>query len=277
LTSRIDGRVALVTGAGRGLGRSHALTLASAGAAVVINDLGAELDGKGSDPVPAREVVSAITETGGRAVTDGSDVSSLDGGRRAVQAAVDGFGRVDIVVNNAGFSHGGGELEDPSQEELDMLFGVHYFGPLGVMSAALPHMRRNGYGRIVNTVTDVALDAREAYGFAYGAAKAALWSATLGIAKQVSGQGITVNAISPGARTRLTAEFIDRDFRGGVASGLDLSPEHVSRVVAYLCTEDAGDITGRVIHAVGGVIREYTTTRTSKSDLVDRFAVAIVS
>jgi len=158
-----------------------------------------------------------------------------------------------------------------------MLFGVHYFGPLGVMSAALPHMRRNGYGRIVNTVTDVALDAREAYGFAYGAAKAALWSATLGIAKQVSGQGITVNAISPGARTRLTAEFIDRDFRGGVASGLDLSPEHVSRVVAYLCTEDAGDITGRVIHAVGGVIREYTTTRTSKSDLVDRFAVAIVS
>ena len=270
--SILTARVALVTGAGRGLGRAHALTLAAKGLRVVVNDLGTDLDGRGADEHPARAVVAEIEGAGGVAVVDTADVASLAGGAAAVGAAVDAFGRIDVVVNNAGFASGGGTLEEPVDAELDALLAVHFKATVGTMSAAFPLMRAQGYGRIVNTVSEVALDARFDGGMGYAAAKAAVWSATLHAARLGAGAGITVNAISPGARTRMSASALDAGFREGASAALDLRPEHVARVVAYLASEDAGDITGRIIHAAGGAVREYSTTRTSRSDLAERLA-----
>ncbi|HLM18008.1 MAG TPA: SDR family NAD(P)-dependent oxidoreductase [Acidimicrobiia bacterium] len=263
-------RVALVTGAGRGLGRAHALALADAGMRVVVNDLGVDLDGRGTDDGPARAVVAEIERAGGEAIVDTTDVASLAGGRAAVAAALDAFGRIDVVVNNAGFAGGGGTIDEPVGAELDALFAVHFTASVATMSAAFPPMRAQGYGRIVNTVSEVALDARFDGGLGYGAAKAAVWSATLHAAREGADSGITVNAISPGARTRMSAPALDAGFREGASAALDLRPEHVARVVAYLASEDAGDITGRIIHAAGGAVREYTTSRTGRSELVAR-------
>jgi NAD(P)-dependent dehydrogenase (short-subunit alcohol dehydrogenase family) len=271
-STSLDGRVALVTGAGRGLGHAHALMLAHRGAAVVVNDIGTQLDGKGLDPAPAHDVVREIQGFGGRGIVDTNDVASIEGGARVVESTVAAFGRIDIVVNNAGFAHGGGDFEQPVEEELDALIAVHFKAAVGTMSAAFPHMRAQGYGRIVNTVSEAALDSRFVGGLGYGAAKAALWSATLGAARFVEGRGITVNAISPGARTRMNADILDAGFRGGASDGLDLSPHHVARVVAYLASPAAADINGRIIHAAGGALREYTTARTAHSDLVDRLS-----
>jgi NAD(P)-dependent dehydrogenase (short-subunit alcohol dehydrogenase family) len=265
----------LVTGAGRGLGRAHALALAADGMCVVVNDLGAGLDGRGTDARPAREVVAEIEAAGGAAVADITDVASLAGGAAAVEHALDAFGRIDVVVNNAGFAAGGGTVEEPVDAGLDGLLAVHFKATVGTMSAAFPPMRAQGYGRIVNTVSEVALDARFAGGLGYGAAKAAVWSATLHAAHEAAGSGITVNAISPGARTRMSGPALDAGFRDGASDELDLRPEHVARVVAYLASEDAGDITGRVVHAAGGAVREYATTRTGRSDLVHRLGRAL--
>ena len=276
LTARVlAGRVALVTGAGRGIGRAHALELAAAGAYVVVNDVGAALDGRGHDSAPAAEVVEEIEAIGGRSLPDRTDIASIAGGSQAVRATIEAFGRIDILVNNAGFAHGGGDIEGPVEVELDELLAVHYKGPVGTMSAAFADMRRRGWGRIINTVSEAALDLRFAGGLGYGAAKAALWSATLSAALAGAAHGITVNGVSPGARTRMNAGLLDAGFRDGTSARLDLDPAHVARVVAYLASDEAGDITGRIIHAAGGLVREYTTTRTSRSELVDRLDAAL--
>ena len=146
MTARLGGRVALVTGAGRGLGRAHAHALARDGALVVVNDLGTALDGSGTDSGPAEAVANEITATGGRAVADTTDVASIQGGVAAVLVALDAYGRIDIVVNNAGFAHGGGEVEHPIDAELDALFGVHYKAALGTISAAFGPMRAQASG-----------------------------------------------------------------------------------------------------------------------------------
>jgi NAD(P)-dependent dehydrogenase (short-subunit alcohol dehydrogenase family) len=195
-----------------------------------------------------------------------------------VDAAVTTFGRVDIIVNNAGFALGGGTAEAPFEPDLDALIAVHLKGALGTMSAGIPRMRVQGYGRVLNTVSEVALDARFAGTLAYGIAKAALWSATLSAAEQERGHGITVNAISPGARTRMNADLLDAGFRDQAglrddgSGALDLAPEHVAAVVAYLSSPEAGDITGRVLHVAGGAIREYETRRSATTALVERLA-----
>jgi len=267
---RLDGRVALVTGAGRGSGRAHALALAAQGAAVVINDVGADLDGSGGDAGPAEAVAAEVVSAGGWGLADTTDVASIDGGRRAVARTIDAYGRIDIVVNNAGFAHGGGDVIHPVEDELDALLGVHLKGALGTMAAAFPYMAARGWGRIVNTVSEAALDPRFVGALGYGAAKAALWSATLAAAAEGVPLGITVNAVSPGARTRMNADLLDAGFRAGASAGLDLDPAHVADVVAYLASDEAGDITGRIIHAAGGEVREYATARSSGTDLVER-------
>lgn len=272
--SALDGRVAVVTGGGRGLGRAHALALAARGASVLVNDLGSTLEGAGADDAPAAETVAEIERLGGRAVFDMTDVASVDGGVRVVQRAIEAFGRVDIVINNAGFPGGGGDVEHPVDDGIDALMAVHFKAALGTMSAAFPDMATRRWGRIVNTVSEVALDARLAGSLGYGAAKAALWSATLAAARHGAPLGITVNAISPGARTRMSEQVLDAGFRGQPAD-LDLSPDHVARVVAWLVSDEAADVTGRVVHAAAGAVREYTTTRTSDSELVRRIMAAI--
>lgn len=275
MTGRLDGRVALVTGAGRGLGRAHALALAARGATVVVNDLGAAVDGSGRDSGPADAVAAEVRAAGGQALADDTDVASIDGGRLVVARAIAAFGRIDIVVNNAGFAHGGGTVERPVEAEIDALLSVHLKAALGTMAAAFADMRTRRWGRIVNIVSEAALDRRFVAALGYGAAKAALWSATLAAAAEGAAHGITVNGISPGARTRLNAELLDAGFREGTSSALDLDPAHVAAVVAYLASNEADDISGRILHAAGGELREYTTTRSSRTDLVDRLGARL--
>jgi len=147
---RFDGRVAVVTGAGRGIGRAYALLLGSRGAKVVVNDLGGSTKGTGHDPAPAQQVAGQITEAGGTAVADASDVSTVEGGQRAVDAAVSEFGRVDIVVNNAG-NVIYGALPEVDASVLDAVLAVHVRGTFNVTRAAWPHMLAQNYGRVVLT------------------------------------------------------------------------------------------------------------------------------
>lgn len=263
----LSGRVAVVTGSGRGIGRAEALHLASLGAAVVVNDIGSSMRGEGADTSPAAEVVAEIVAAGGRAVANSDDVASFAGGERIVQFAIDHFGRIDIVINNAGIVSSKG-LHDLTEADLLRLFAVHCIGSVGTARAALPLMLAQGHGRIVNTVSEAALDTRFSAGVAYGGAKGAVWAATIALAAEVAGTGVTVNAISPGARTRMNEEML-------AASALDLDPMHVARLAGLFAADDAGDINGAVVHAAGGALREYRVSRTGDSPLVARFVAAL--
>jgi len=263
----LSGRVALVTGAGRGLGRAHALALSRAGAAVVVNDVGCAADGSGAAADVSVSTVKELLAEGGTAVADPSDISTFDGAAAAVSAALEAFGRIDILVNNAGIV-GGGRLHETDVRLIEQVFAVHVTGTLGTIRAALPHMLDQGWGRIVNTVSEVALTPPPGGGATYGAAKAAIWSATLSLARDCEGTGVTVNAISPGARTRMSAATIDAGYS---APELDLDPSHVAEVVAYLASERARDVNGRIVHAAGPHIREYLDVRRSRNtELVAR-------
>lgn len=270
MTSGLRGRVALVTGAGRGLGAAHARTLAAMGAAVVVNDVGASVDGRSHGARVAQEVVTEIRAAGGRAVVDDSDISSFEGAAAAVRTATAGFGRLDILVNNAGIIASSG-IEDVTEEEMLRLLRVHVLGSLGTTRAAFPLMRDQGHGRIVNTVSEAALDMRRSSGPAYVSAKAAIWGLTMTTARQGAPHGVTANAISPGAATRMSADLLAT----GHSEGLDLSPEHVSRVVATLVCDDAHDITGKVVHAAAGQVREYVLRREADTELVRRIAESV--
>ena len=168
------------------------------------------------------------------------------------------------------------EILAPLRARLEALLAVHYFAAVGTMSAAFDDMKRRGWGRIINTVSEVAFDARMPGSLGYGAAKAAVWSATISASRAGASFGITVNAISPGARTRMNAEMLDAGTLGS-AHAADLSPQHVANVVAYLASDAAGDITGRVVHAAGGAIREYSTTRSGTTELVARLSAVIAT
>jgi NAD(P)-dependent dehydrogenase (short-subunit alcohol dehydrogenase family) len=274
LTRSLAGRVALVTGGGRGIGRAHAHELAARGATVVVSDVGTDLDGHGRDASVARAVVDEIRATGGTAHADDSDVSSFAGGASAVQAAIDACGRLDIVVNNAGVAVSA-PVEAVTQAQLDRVFGVNFVGPVATAQAAWPWLARSGHGRIVNTVSEAAFDPRLGSGqVGYAAAKAAVWSLTLSLAEAGRRDGITVNAVSPGAFTRMNdAMFRER----GRPEGLDLDPAHVARVVAWLVSDDAADVTGRVLHVAGGHHREYRVRRDAGTELVMRVEEALLA
>lgn len=267
----LAGRVALVTGGGRGLGRAHARELARLGAALVVTDTGVALDGTGSDPTVASAVAEEIRAADGRAIADHSDVRGFSGAQAAVERAVAEFGRLDIVINNAGTMQAA-PIDDLTEADLRAELDVHALATVAVMRAAFPRMREQGYGRIVNTISEAALHLEMADALAYSTAKAAVWGATMAGARAGAPHGITVNALSPGAYTRMSAPYLDVQ---GIPPGLDLSPERVAEVAAGLCTEEAGDLTARVVHTAGGHIREFRMQRVDGTDLVERLTAIV--
>ncbi len=253
-----DGRVGIVTGAGRGIGRGHALEFARQGAKVVVNDLGAEVDGEGRSEGPAGEVVDAIRELGGEAVADGADVADFEQAGRLVRTALDRFGSLDVVVNNAGI------LRDrmfvsATEEEWDAVMRVHLKGHFCVSQHACAWWRGQSKAgkavdaRIVNTSSGAGLQGSIGQS-AYAAAKAGIAALTLVQAAELVRYGITSNAIAPSARTRMTEEAF-AEMMKKPESGFDsMAPENVAPLVVWLGSAESRDVTGRVFEVSGGEI-----------------------
>ena len=237
-----DGKVAVITGAGGGLGRSHALELARRGALVVVNDLGGSVDGTGSGTTAAQAVVDEITADGGDAVANYDSVATPEGGRAIVQTALDRFGRVDIVINNAGILRDA-SFKNMGPDNVDPVLDVHLRGAFNVTQPAWEHMRAQNYGRIVNTSSGAGLFGN--FGQTnYGAAKMGLVGLTRVLAVEGAKNNIKVNAIAPVAKTRMTEDLL-----GPVAD--KLLPESVTPVVVFLAHEDC-PVTGEVYTLGGG-------------------------
>ncbi len=236
-----DGKVAIITGAGGGLGRSHALDLARRGALIVVNDLGGSTDGTGSSETAAQKVVDEIEAAGGEAVASYDSVATPEGGKAIVQTAIETFGRVDIIVNNAGILRDT-SFKNMTAEQLDPVLDVHLRGAFHVTQPAWQIMRDQGYGRIINTSSGAGIFGN--FGQTnYGAAKMGLVGFTRVLAVEGAKNNIKANAIAPVARTRMTEELL-----GPVAD--KLAPELVTPVVTYLAHEDC-PVTGEV-YSVGG-------------------------
>jgi len=242
---RYDGRVAIVTGAGHGLGRRHALELAARGAKVVVNDLGGDRTGAGASAGPAQEVVEEIKKNGGEAVANPDNVATEDGARAIVRTALEAFGKLDILINNAGI------LRDKSFKNMtpdlfDTVIAVHLRGSFLVSNAAWPHLRDNGYGRIVNTSSPAGIYGN--FGQAnYATAKMGLIGFTKTLAHEGAKYDIKANAIAPVAATRMTEDLLPADFLG------KLGVEKVTPLVAYLVHE-SNEETGQVYTVGGGRI-----------------------
>lgn len=225
MTIAFDNQVAIVTGAGGGLGRCHAIELARRGARVVVNDLGSAVDGSGASESVAQRVVDEITAQGGTAIANADSVATKDGGEAIVAAALEAFGRVDILVNNAGILRDAA-FKNMTADQFDAVVAVHLIGAFNVTRAAWPIMREQNYGRIVHTTSGTGLFGN--FGQTnYGAAKMGLVGMMHVLAIEGARNGITVNAIAPIARTRMT-----EDIMGEAAKEMD--PELVTPVVVYL-------------------------------------------
>ncbi|HET8559572.1 MAG TPA: SDR family oxidoreductase [Marmoricola sp.] len=257
MTGILEGRVAIVTGAGRGIGRAHALELARQGAAVVVNDLGASLAGEGASAGPAGEVVEQITGAGGRAVANGADVADFEQAAAMVQQAIDTFGGLDILVNNAGFVRDR-MLVNTSEEEWDAVVRVHLKGHFAPLRHAAAWWRgeakqgRRRAARVVNTSSGAGLQGSVGQ-TTYSAAKAGIAGMTLVAAAELGRYGVAVNAIAPVARTRMT-EGAFPEMMAESADAFDrMDPANNSPVVAWLASADC-DVTGRVLEIEGGQI-----------------------
>jgi NAD(P)-dependent dehydrogenase (short-subunit alcohol dehydrogenase family) len=261
----LDGRVAIITGGGRGVGREHALLFAAEGARVVVNDLGGATDGSGSDPAPAREVVEEIRAAGGEAVASSDDVSDTEGAQRLVQTALDTFGDLHVLVNNAGILRDR-MLVNMSDDEWDDVVRVTLRGHFAPTRAAARYWRdrarsgQPGDAAVINTSSTSGL-----YGQIgqtnYGAAKSGLASFTIILQQELDRYGVRVNAVAPAARTRLTGTIPGRDQEAQAAAvpegGFDDGhPRNIAPFVAYLATRDC-PIRGRVFFVRGGAVHLF--------------------
>jgi NAD(P)-dependent dehydrogenase (short-subunit alcohol dehydrogenase family) len=249
-------KVAIVTGAGRGIGRAHALALAEAGASVIVNDLGAALSGEGHDDTPAQQVVGEIQAAGGQAAANAENVADFGGAGRLVQQAVDDFGRLDILVNNAGILRDR-MIVNMTESEWDDVIAVHLKGHFAPTRHAAAHWRERSKagddvkGRVVNTSSPSGVFGNIGQAN-YGAAKAGIAGFTLIVAQELQRYGVTVNCLAPNARTRMTEETFDM---GAPTEGFDpLDPSNMSPLVVALCADEAQSITGQVFHVWGGAI-----------------------
>src|ERR687886_919544 len=253
----LDGKVAIVTGAGRGIGREHALALARAGAKILVNDLGSSLTGEGADEGPAHDVVREIEALGGEAVANGEDVADFEGGRRLVEQAVERFGRLDILVNNAGILRDR-MLVNMEEHEWDAVIDVHLKGHFAPTRHAASHWRERSKegedirARVINTSSPSGVFGNVGQAN-YGAAKAGIVGFTIIVAQELGRYGVTVNALAPNARTRMTeaafGEIPPPD------DGFDpADPANNSPIVVALCADEAQDITGQVFFVYGGAV-----------------------
>ena len=251
-----EGRVAIVTGAGRGIGREHALSLARHGAKVVVNDLGGNVDGTGDDLSPAEQVVAEITAMGGEAIANGENVADFEGAGRMIQAAIDTFGDVHIVVNNAGILRDR-MLSNMTEAEWDAVINVHLKGTFAPSRHAVAYWRDRAKageavsGRIINTTSVSGI-----YGNPgqtnYGAAKAGIAAFTNILALEVARYGVTVNAVAPAALTRMTENL-------GMGQASEeakekMAPRWIAPIVTWLASEESAGVTGRVFEASGQVL-----------------------
>ncbi len=277
----LDGRVAIITGAGRGIGREHALLFASEGAKVVVNDLGGAIDGSGDDRSPAEQVVDEIKAMGGEAVANGDNVADWEGGKRLVESAVEAFGALHILVNNAGILRDR-VLINMTEDEWDSVIHVHlkgHFVPTRHAAAYWRELSKEGKevkAAVINTSSTSGLLGNPGQ-TNYGAAKAGIAAFTVIAAQELSRYGVRVNAIAPAARTRMTESTpgLSEVIKAPESGAFDVwDPANVSPLVAYLGTEDC-PATGKVFFVQGGVVRLFQPwTMTETIDKKDRWGVA---
>ena len=266
---RLKDKVAIVTGAGRGIGRGESLALASEGAKVVVNDLGGGADGTGAASSPADEVVAEIKKMGGEAVANYDSVATFQGGENIVKTAIDAFGRLDILVNNAGI------LRDKmvfnmTEEEWDIVQKVHLYGHFNTTKHACVLFRQQRSGRIINTSSVAGMGST--FGQAnYGAAKEGIIGLTRQVARDMAKYGVTCNAIRPSAGTRLTLsdELIEAWRRAGMEANIARAeaskPEDIAPLVVWLASDDAANVTGRTFYVKTGLVALYSEPVMEKS------------
>ncbi|MBM4446937.1 MAG: SDR family oxidoreductase [Chloroflexi bacterium] len=269
MAKRLEGKVAVVTGAGRGIGRGEALALAAEGAKVVVNDLGGAGDGTGAAKTPAAEVVQEIEKLGGEAVANYDSVAAPEGGENIIKTAIDTFGRIDIVVNNAGILRDR-MVFNMSEEEWDAVIKVHLYGTFHCTKPACVYFRQQRSGRIINTSSTSGLGNMGQAN--YSAAKEGIVGFTRTVARDMGRYGVTCNAIRPSAGTRLTLtpelraawEKAKAEGFRPVSAGITLddlqkmTPDMIAPLVVYLCTDEAANINGYTFLVGGGEIGIYS-------------------
>ena len=258
MAERLAGKVAVVTGAGRGIGRGEALALASEGARVVVNDLGGGVDGSGESTSPAEEVVAEIKKLGGEAAANYDSVATEQGGQNIIKTAIDTFGKVDILVNNAGILRDR-MLFNMSEEDWDTVLKVHLYGHFHTIRAVSPLFRQQRYGRIINTASVAGLNATT-YGQAnYGAAKEGIVGLTRKVARDLGRYGVTCNCIRPNAGTRLTiSDEMKKARPEAIARFEQMKPADIAPLVVWLASDEASNVNGRTFYAETGRIGLYS-------------------